>query len=184
MLKMLGLSPVGPNDGKLIAWYDPSELTAAVDKGEAVVQAYDRLEASGTALRRELGLDEADKPTPEELEEMIWKKVAGSETLAPTSVQQLTGATLVPGGGPNGNPGPVSAGGGSLTPPVAGGPAPGTTPASQPPRAAGAPSSTPVPARVASASLALEHLAALDMRGLKQPVLNGHGPGRHRRPRR
>ncbi len=185
MLKALGLSPVGPNGGKLIAWYDPSELTGAVDKSDAVVKAYDRLEASGTALRRELGLDEADKPTPDELEEMIWKKVAGSETLAPTSVQQLTGATppQIPGSGPNGNPGPVSAGGGSVTPPVAGGPAPGAT--TKPPRPTQPPpSSTPVPARVASAEFALDRLAALDMRTLKQPALNGHGPGRHRRPRR
>ncbi len=186
MLKALGLSPVGPKGGKLIAWYDPSELTGAVDKSDAVVKAYDRLEASGTALRRELGLDEADKPTPDELEEMIWKKVAGSETLAPTSVQQLTGTGTpqIPGSGPNGNPGPVSAGGGSVTPPVAGGPAPGA-PTTKPPRPTQPPpSSTPVPARVASAEYAIEHLVALDMRALKQPALNGHGPGRHRRPRR
>lgn len=195
MLKALGLSPVGPKGGKLIAWYDPSELTSAVDKTAPAKDLYDRLEISGTALRRESGFDEGDKPTPVELEEMIWKKVAGSETLAPTSVQQLTGhaaPTPVSGGGPDGNPGPVSTSGGSVTPPVAGGPPPGT-PTTKPERpTAPPPSSTPVPTRVASgrvasAEVALEHLAALDMRRLKEPAqVNGyrHGPGRHRRPRR
>lgn len=85
----LGLSPVGPRGGKIIVWYDTSELTARPDKTDAVIKAYDRLEASGTALRRELGLDEADAPTPDELGVMVWKKVAGSDTLAPTAEQQL-----------------------------------------------------------------------------------------------
>jgi hypothetical protein len=186
VLRVSGLSPVGPNGGRLIAWYDTSELTAKVDKGEAVVKAYDRLEANGSALRRELGLDESDKPTSDELEEMIWKKVAGSETLAPTSVQQLTGSPVstIPGGGVGGSPGPVSAGDGSQTSPVAAGPIPGV-PVTQPVRPVEAPpSSTPVPARVASAEFALDRLVALDLRALKAAGVNGRGPGRHRRPRR
>lgn len=177
MLRSAGLSPVGPHGGRLIVWYDTSELTAKVDKSDAVVKAYDRLEASGTALRRELGLDESDRPTADELEEMIWKKVAGSDTLAPTAVAQLTGDA--PGGGGVVPAAEAPAGGGASPPPAAPPPGPGT----QPPRPAQAPpSSTPVPARVASARFALDHLAALDRRGL---VLNGSRPpgytSRHRR---
>lgn len=178
MLKSAGLSPVGPHGGKLIVWYDTSELTAKVDKSDAVLKAYDRLEASGTALRRELGLDESDKPTADELEEMIWKKVAGSDTLAPTAVQQLTGDTTAPGGGAA-QLAEAPAGGGVPSPSTAPPPGPGTAPPrpTQPP-----PSSTPVPTRVASARFALDRLAELDQR---QPVLNGARPrgytSRHRR---
>jgi hypothetical protein len=178
MLKAAGLSLVGPHGGRLIAWYDTSELTAKVDKSQAVKDAYDRLEASGTALRRELGLDEADKPSPDELEEMIWKKVAGSDTLAPTAVAALTGVET-PGGGVVAPPAEAPATGGS--PPPAAAPAPG--PGTQPPRPQQSPSSsTPVPARVASAVFALDHLAALDRRALAGAV-NGSRPrgynGRH-----
>jgi hypothetical protein len=184
MLRASGLSPVGPNGGKLIAWYDTSELTAKVDKSAPAKDLYDRLEITGTALRRESGFDESDKPTSDELEEMIWKKVAGSETLAPQSVQQLTGGGPVPvSGGGAGSPGPVSAGGGSVTPPAAG-PASGA-PVTQPPRPAAAPpSSTPVPGRVASAQFALDHLAALDRKALTAVSPNGRHRGLHRRPRR
>jgi hypothetical protein len=185
MLKAAGLSLVGPNGGKLIVWYDTSELTAKVDKSAAVVQAYDRLEASGTALRRELGLDEADAPTPDELEAMIWKKVAGSDTLAPTAVQQLTGPSQSPGAGV---PAPPADGpsGGTASPPPAAPPVPGS-PTTQPARpTVSPPSSTPVPARVASAEFAIDRLAALDRRVLATASMNGNGRhvGRHRRPRR
>lgn len=176
MLKSAGLQLLGPNGGKLIVWYDTSELTAKVDKSDAVVKAYDRLEASGTALRRELGLDESDKPTADELEEMIWKKVAGSDTLAPTAVSQLTGGgEMTPGGGvvPTAE---APVGGGASPPSAAPPPGPGTAP---PRPTTVPPSSTPVPTRVASAQFALDHLAALDRRAL---ALNGSRPrGRHRR---
>lgn len=58
-----------------IVWYDTSELTTRPDKSDSVTSAYDRMEASGMALRRELGLSEDDKPSPNELREMIAKKL-------------------------------------------------------------------------------------------------------------
>jgi hypothetical protein len=179
MLKAAGLSPTGPGGGKLIVWYDTSELTAKVDKGEAVVKAYDRLEATGAALRRELGLDEGDKPTAEELEEMIWKKVAGSDTHAPTAVAELSGKTPV--AGVMAPPAGLLQGEGSSPVPAA---TPATGPNTQPPRPMQAPpSSTPVPARVASAEFAIDRLAALDRRALAASGagLNGHRrySGRH-----
>ena len=177
MLRQEGLQVIGPHGGRLIVWYDTSELTAKVDKSEAVVKAYDRLEANGSALRRELGLDESDKPTVPELEEMIWKKVAGSDTHAPTSVAELTGAELpgvgVPPAGPVTEP----------AAPAVESPTPGT-PTTQPPRPTTAPpSSTPVPAMAASGTLAQVAISRLVELGQReQPVLNGRRhAGRHRR---
>jgi hypothetical protein len=129
-----GQSPLGPNGGKIIAWYDVTELTARPDKSDAVVKAYDRLEASGTALRRELGLDESDAPTPDELGVMVWKKVAGSDTLAPTAEQQLDpgGAPVAPVPGAAPSAGPAASGPAPAEPaaPVTG---PPTTQAAPPP---------------------------------------------------
>lgn len=173
MLRNAGLSLVGPNGGRLIVWYDTSELTAKVDKSDSAVKAYDRLEVNGTALRRELGFDESDKPVGDELEELIWKKLVASESLAPTAVSSLTGAETpgvgVAPAGPVDGPAAVS--------PSA--PAPGP----QPPRPDAAPSSrTPVPTQVAAASAVLDRLAALDRRAL---AVNGTRPrrynGHHRR---
>lgn len=141
MLRASGLSLVGPNGGRVIAWYDTSELTAKVDKSEAVAVAYDRYEANGAALRRELGLDESDKPTSDELEEMAWK----GQLRADANTAQAGGKT--PGG--EITAGPSTAG------PVAGdtSPAAVSPPGSQvqPPRPRRAPgSSAPVPAMAAA----------------------------------
>ncbi len=88
-----GLSPIGPRGGKIICWYDISELTARPDKTEPAMKLYDRMEISPTALRREAGFDESDAPTPDELADMTWKKVAGTTELAPTAVTELSGQT-------------------------------------------------------------------------------------------
>jgi hypothetical protein len=40
------------------------------DKSEHAMQAYDRMEINGAAFRREIGLSEFDKPTPDELDAM------------------------------------------------------------------------------------------------------------------
>jgi hypothetical protein len=52
-----------------VVWYDMSELTLRPDRSADALQLYDRMEINGTALRREAGFDEADKPTNEELKE-------------------------------------------------------------------------------------------------------------------
>jgi hypothetical protein len=92
-LLSLGQSPVGPRGGKIICWYDMSELTARPDKTEPAFKLYDRLEISGEALRREAGFDETDAPTPDELGTMAWKKVLGTAELAPTAIAELSGQT-------------------------------------------------------------------------------------------
>lgn len=94
MLKAGGHSLIGPNGGKIVAWYDTSELTARPDKSDKAQAAYDRVEVSGAALRRESGLDESDKPTDEERREQLLTKLvaAGSEA----AYTALTGEPLTP----------------------------------------------------------------------------------------
>ena len=174
MLRASGESLVGPNGGRLIAWYDVSELTARPDKSDPAIQLYDRLEISGTALRRETGFDEADAPTPDELGAMVWKKVAGSVELAPTSVAELSGVeTPAIGGVP---PAAASEGGTGQTSP--GSP---TSPVAGPPRTIANPPPAPgagVPAMAASAAIrhVLDDAGLLDARrprrynGVHRPV--------------
>lgn len=153
MLRSAGLQGIGPNGGKVIAWYDNSELTSRPDLTAPAVQLYDRLEISGTALRRETGFSETDAPTPEELGVMVWKKVAGSDTLAPTAEAELSGQT--PAAGVATVPaasGPANGGAGSPAGPVV------ATPAAGPPQTQAAPPpspamSPPSPAMAASGAI-------------------------------
>jgi hypothetical protein len=91
MLDASGEDIVGPNGGKVVVWYDASELTARPDKSASTLSAYDRIEASGTALRRESGLDESDKPSKEEVREQLLKKLAAMPATALTAMAQLLG---------------------------------------------------------------------------------------------
>lgn len=96
------LEAAGEDPKGLIVWYDPSELTLRPDRSANTLQAYEALEASGPALRREFGLSEDDKPDEAELRSMILKKQAGMESLSSTALAELTGTTeavpAVPGG--------------------------------------------------------------------------------------
>jgi hypothetical protein len=58
-----------------VVWYDMSELTLRPDRSADAFQAYDRLEISGAALRREAGFDESDAPTDEELKSQALKVI-------------------------------------------------------------------------------------------------------------
>lgn len=58
-----------------VVWYDMSELTLRPDRSDDAFAAYDRLEISGAALRRETGFDEADAPTDEELKSQALKVI-------------------------------------------------------------------------------------------------------------
>lgn len=73
------LAAEGMSDEELrthVVWYDASELILRPDRSDAAVQAYDRLELSGAALRRETGFDEADAPSDEEIRTIALKKMA------------------------------------------------------------------------------------------------------------
>lgn len=112
---------VGPNGGQIIVWYDASELTTRPDKTDPAFRAYDRLELSGTALRRETGFGEDDAPDEQELRAQILKRLSNTIQLGTYALEQLTGgdAGQTPGGGPVGGPG---------EPPDGGDPAAGPTP--------------------------------------------------------
>jgi hypothetical protein len=66
----------GPGGGRIIVWYDTSEITQRPDRSTNVIAAYDRFEVNGDALRREIGADEDDAPTDEQLIDMIRKRAA------------------------------------------------------------------------------------------------------------
>jgi hypothetical protein len=91
LLQDTGNDIVGPNGGKIVVWYDPSELTARPDKSQQALQAYDRVELSGAALRRESGLDEGDAPTPEETRLQILKKLATMPATALDALAKIMG---------------------------------------------------------------------------------------------
>ena len=99
MLLAEGADLIGPNGGQIVVWYDTSELTVAPDKTEAVFRAYDRLEATGVALRREIGLTEGDKPEGDELREQILKGLAANPQAGFTALAELLGIQI-PAGGP------------------------------------------------------------------------------------
>lgn len=171
MLRNAGLQGIGPNGGKAIAWYDVSELTSRPDLTAPAVQLYDRLEISGTALRRETGFSETDAPTPEELGTMVWKKVAGSDTLAPTAEAELSGTqTPVVGVAPTpAASGPGGQGAGSTAAPPA-----AATPTTGPPQTQGAPPPPPGPPPAVTASGAIQRVLA------DAGLLGSRPRGRHR----
>jgi hypothetical protein len=140
MLAVSGESLVGPSGGKLIVWYDTSELTAAPDKSKVTIELYDRGEASGAAARREAGLDESDAMTPTELADWGWKRLVGTVELGPTAIAELSGQPA-PGAG-------VSGPAGEPAPPAPTAPAPGTPPDT---REDQAPSDTTPPEQQAAA---------------------------------
>jgi hypothetical protein len=75
-----------------VVWYDMSELTLRPDRSADALQLYDRMEINGTALRRETGFDEADKPNDQELKEQGLKVII--KTLpsgGPSALGVLTG---------------------------------------------------------------------------------------------
>lgn len=77
-----------------VVWYDTSELTVRPDKSENATLAYDRLEIDGQAYRREMGFDEDDAPTDDELAKMILRKLALQPQLALLALNELTGLDL------------------------------------------------------------------------------------------
>ena len=150
MLAMLGLSLVGPSGGKLIVWYDVSELAARPDKSAPVRQAYVDGVVGGAAYRREIGVDESDAPDATEQAQMMWWKAAGTEQTA-IAVAQVTGQqTPTPGVAA-----PDAAGGGAVSSPGASPAVPGVGPVTGAPETRNAPpppAITPIPTMAASAN--------------------------------
>lgn len=74
-----------------VVWYDASEIIARPDRSANVLKLYDRFEANGEALRREVGLSEDDKPTNAELNDMVLKKMATNPQIGFLALHELTG---------------------------------------------------------------------------------------------
>lgn len=90
------LSASGEEDAsQLVVWYDMSELTLRPDRSGNAFEAYDRMEISGSTLRRETGFDEADKPNTSDLTDQALKVILRSvPDLSLTALNELTGASV------------------------------------------------------------------------------------------
>lgn len=112
------LAASGEDPGEWVVWYDMSELALRPDKSDNATLAYDRLELSGEAYRREMGFDEDDAPNEGDdliaiaLKTMIrlghansngaLNVLAGKEIMVPATVgegavQQKEGSVAEPG---------------------------------------------------------------------------------------
>lgn len=114
-------------DDDAVVWFDLSELTVKPDKSANSILAYDRLEISGEAIRRDLGLTEGDAPDDDELADMVGKKLIASPLTAPLglALTGLSGEDIpVITGGPETTVAPPE-GDRSEEPPEMGEPAPG-----------------------------------------------------------
>lgn len=85
------LRAMGEDPTRWVVWYDASEIITRPDMTDSVMKAYDRGEVPGRTLRRVIGLDEDDKPSPKELEAMILTKLAFNPTTGFLALHNLTG---------------------------------------------------------------------------------------------
>lgn len=85
------------NPAEWVVWYDTSELALRPDKSANALQAYDRVELTGAALRRELGFDEDDAPeNDDELGTQILKKLLANGQLAADAANELVPNLIEP----------------------------------------------------------------------------------------
>lgn len=124
-------------------WYDASEIITRPDVSDNVVKAYDRLEVTGRALRREIGLDESDKPSLAEIAELALKKLAVNPTAGFAAIAELTGRVVEVATGVGAASPSVSGTGDQERPQQAQQPADEPSPASGPPNTKGNPPRTP-----------------------------------------
>jgi hypothetical protein len=90
------LEASGGDPTKFVAWYDMSELEQRPDRSANAKDAYDRLELSGEAYRREGGFSEEDAPTTEELKDIGLKSLIHlAHGAAPSALDVLVGTQLV-----------------------------------------------------------------------------------------
>lgn len=104
MLRAMNADLTGPDGGRLVVWYDPSELTIQPNRSQGAMDAYDRFELTGAALRQEAGFGEEEAPNPAELNEMMLKKIVRDvPALAAAALEQLGGPALSPTTSPSTN---------------------------------------------------------------------------------
>lgn len=89
------LEAAGEDPSDWVVWYDMSELALRPDRSGNANEAYDRMELSGTAYRRELGFDEDDKPADDELREQALKVIIRTlPSGAASALAQLIGEDI------------------------------------------------------------------------------------------
>lgn len=95
MLRAQGDELTGPSGGRLVIWFDPTAITVRPDRSKNALDAYDRFELTGSALRIEAGFSDEDAPAPNELVEMLLKKIArDNPNLAAAALSELGGPEL------------------------------------------------------------------------------------------
>lgn len=94
MLRALGENIRTKDGGRIIFWYDTSELTQRPDRSESARELYRLKVITAEATRRENGFDEADAPTDDELEKMILTELAVNPQTAAPALKELTGLEL------------------------------------------------------------------------------------------
>ena len=95
MLMTMGTSALPKNGERWVVWPDTTELSSPPDLTEAADAAYDRLEISGAAYRREKGFAEEDKPKDDELKDMALKLMV-AKNFNLQALTELTGLELTP----------------------------------------------------------------------------------------
>ena len=86
------LEASGEDPAAWVVWYDMSELALSPDRSGNATLAYDRLELSGPAYRRELGFDEDDAPKDDELKTQALKAIVRTlPSGAASALAQLLG---------------------------------------------------------------------------------------------
>lgn len=92
MARAAGVDLVGPSGGRIVIWYDPTELTQQPDRAAEGQAAFDRGEFKGESLLRESGFEDDDIPSLDEFKIIALKKIAlaaGADAL--TALGMLTG---------------------------------------------------------------------------------------------
>ncbi|MGY5627474.1 proline-rich domain-containing protein [Streptomyces sp. UC1A3] len=69
------LDASGEDPARWVVWYDMSELAVRPDRSGNATLAYDRMELSSEAYRRELGFNESDRPDDDELRTLALKTI-------------------------------------------------------------------------------------------------------------
>jgi hypothetical protein len=90
------LEASGEDPTDWVVWYDMSELALRPDRSGNATLAYDRLELTGEAYRRELGFDEDDAPSQEDLVDIGLKILLKTvPNAAPSALDKLTGRKVL-----------------------------------------------------------------------------------------
>lgn len=91
------LKASGEDPSQWVVWYDMSELAQKPDRSGNAKDAYDRMEISGAAYRREVGFDESDKPDPQELlYQGLLSIIHNLPSGASDALSKVTGIDLAP----------------------------------------------------------------------------------------